>query len=181
MSDYERHSGTIEKVNFVGTLEEFANSIGIKELPKYYDNFEEYFADEITEYQIHNGEIYKIKDKELDNSYDVFDYRIEGNKIRYDLCFYNGGTCLSENIADILDAVGDISQTQEEQDDSIEFKEDIVEVSYSDDFWYALNNGYIDLDAILVENEAKQKLIEAISVVEDFQYLLESQDFFVEI
>lgn len=77
--------------------------------------------------------------------------------------------------------VGDISQTQEEKDDSIEFKEDVEEVSYSDDFWYALNNGYIDLDAILVENEAKQKLIEAISVVEDFQYLLESQDFFVEI
>lgn len=181
MSDYERHSGTIEKVKFEGTLEEFAKSIGIIELPKYYDDFEEYFADEIREYQIHNGEIYKIEDKELDNSYDVFDYRIEGNKIRYDLCFYNGGTCLSENIADILDAVGDISQTQEEKDDSIEFKEDVEEVSYSDDFWYALNNGYIDLDAILVENEAKQKLIEAISVVEDFQYLLESQDFFVEI
>ena len=97
------------------------------------------------------------------------------------MCFYNGGTCLSENIADILDAVGDLAQISEEHENKLEFKEDVEEVSYSDDFWYALNNGYIDLDAILVENEAKQKLIDAISVVEDFQYLLESQDFFVEI
>ena len=180
MSDYERHSGTIQKVNFEGTLEEFAASIGLKELPKYYDNWEEYFMDVVIDYQIHNGEIYKIEDTEFEDSYDVFDYRIEGNKIRYDLCFYNGGTCLSENISDILNKVGDLSQIQEERECELEFKEDIEEVSYSDDFWYALTNGYINLDEILIDNSAKQRLIEAIGIIEDFQYELESADFFVE-
>lgn len=183
MSDYERHSGTIQKVNFEGTLEEFAASIGLKELPKYYDSWEEYFmndVNDVNDYQIHNGEIYKIEDTVFENSYDVFDYRIEGNKIIYELCFYNGGTCLSENISDILNKVGDLSQIQEEQEDTLEFKDDIEEVSYSDDFWYALTNGYINLDEILIDNSAKQKLIEAIGIIEDFQYELESADFFVE-
>ena len=61
----------------------------------------------------------------------------------------------------------------------LEFKEDVEEVCYTDDFWYALTNGYIDLD-ILVDNEAKAKLIEAISIVKDFEAELTSQDFFVE-
>lgn len=180
MSNYERHSGTIQKVNFEGTLEEFAASIGLKELPKYCDDWEEYFINESEDYQIHNGGIYKIEDTEFEDSFDVFDYKIEGDKIKYNLCFYNGGTCLSENISDILDRVGNLAQIQEEQEETLEFKDDVESVSYSDDFWYALTNGYIDLDEILVDNEAKQKLIEAISIVEDFQYALESSDFFEE-
>ena len=64
--------------------------------------------------------------------------------------------------------------------DNFIFKDDIETVSYSDDFWYALNNGYIDLDAILVDNDAKAKLIEAIELVESFQQELESSDFFEE-
>lgn len=180
MSDYERHNGTIQRVQFDGTLEEFAECLNLGKLPKYCNDWEEYFIDNVEDYHIHNGNIYKIEDIRFEDSFDVFDYKIEGNKIRYDLCFYNGGTCLYENISDILDEVGDLAQIQEEQEDSLEFKEDIEEVSYSDDFWYALNNGYIDLDAILIDNAAKQKLIEAISIVEDFQYILESQDFFEE-
>lgn len=62
----------------------------------------------------------------------------------------------------------------------LEWKDDIDEVSYSDDFWYALTNGYIDLDQLLIDNEAKQKLIDAIDMVENFQSQLESSDFFVE-
>lgn len=72
---------------------------------------------------------------------------------------------------------GDLAQTQE---DELEFKDDIESVSYSDDFWYALTNGYIDLDEILVDNLAKDKLKEAISIIEDFQYQLEQSDFFEE-
>ena len=46
MSDYEKHIGTIEKVNFDGTIEEFAGKLDLGELPDYYENWEEYFINE---------------------------------------------------------------------------------------------------------------------------------------
>jgi hypothetical protein len=59
------------------------------------------------------------------------------------------------------------------------YKDNIDSVSYSDDFWYALTNEYIDLD-ILEDGETKDKLIEAIGIVEAFENDLTSQDFFEE-
>jgi hypothetical protein len=179
MSDYEKHIGTIEKVNFNGTIEEFAGTLDLGELPDFYDNWEEYFRDESEEYHIHNDSIYRIQNEEIDNSDDIFEYKINNNKIEYVLSFYNGGTDLCEQIQDILGEVGSNLSIENESEGFI-WKEDIEEVSYSDDFWYALTNGYIDLDNILVDNNSKEKLKEAISIVEEFQQELESQDFFYE-
>lgn len=179
MSDYERHKGTIERVYFDGSIEEFAESLNLGKLPDYYDDWEEYFRDELTdEYIIYRGNIFKINDTPEDASNDIFEYNIKGNKIEYQFSFYNGGTCLYEQIMDVLEK----AEIQEENNayESVEFKDDIESVSYSDDFWYALTNGYIDLDEILVDNDAKAKLIEAIKLVESFQYELESSDFFEE-
>ena len=72
------------------------------------------------------------------------------------------------------------AEIQEEQECNLEFKDDIESVSYSDDFWYALTNGYIDLDELLIDNKAKQELENAIQIVESFQQELESAAFFEE-
>lgn len=179
MSNYEKHIGTIERINFDGTIEEFAETLNLGKLPDYYDSWEEYFRSESDDYYIHNSKIYKIQDNEVDNSEDIFEYKINDNKIEYVLSFYNGGTCLSEEIGDILDSVGNKLDEVLAQDEFI-WKEDIESVSYSDDFWYALTNGYIDLDELLEDNKTKQELINAIQLLESFQSELESADFFEE-
>lgn len=61
----------------------------------------------------------------------------------------------------------------------LEFKQDVESVCFSDDFWYALTNGYIDLD-ILEDNEAKTELIKAIQLVQEFEDTLYEQDFYEE-
>ena len=179
MSDYEKHIGTIEKVNFDGSIEKFAESLNLGELPDYYDNWEEYFRDESDDYHIYNANIYRIRDEEIDNSDDIFEYKINNGKIDYVLSFYNGGTCLYEQIRDILgEAEQNLNLTQEISD--FIWEDDIESVSYSDDFWYALTNGYINLDELLIDNKAKQELENAISIIEDFQQKLESAEFFEE-
>ena len=61
MSDYERHRGTIERVYFDGSIEEFAESLNLGKLDKFYDDWEEYFIDELSdEYIIYGGNIFKI-------------------------------------------------------------------------------------------------------------------------
>jgi hypothetical protein len=182
MSYYERHKGTIERVYFAGSIEEFAESLNLGKLPDYYDDwgeyFREYFREELSdEYIIYNGNIFKVNNTEEDASNDIFEYNINGGKIEYQFSFYNGGTCLYEQLMEVLEK----AEIQEETEiDDFIFKDDIESVSYSDDFWYALTNGYIDLDNILVNNDAKNKLIDAIDLVESFQYKLESSDFFEE-
>lgn len=182
MSDYERHRGTIERVYFDGSIEEFAESLNLGKLDKFYDDWEEYFRDELSdEYIIYSGNIFKINNIEEDTSDDIFEYKISPNKIEYQLSFYNGGTCLYEQLLEVLEkAEIEEANIEDTEFDNFIFKDDIESVSYSDDFWYALTNGYIDLDAILVDNDAKAKLIEAIELVESFQQELESSDFFEE-
>lgn len=178
MSDYERHRGTIERVHFDGDLEAFAESLSLGDLPDYYDNWEEYFRDNIEDYVIYKGDIFKINNKEEDASNDIFEYKINGDKIEYQFSFYNGGTCLYENIVEVLEKV-ELEELEDHSNDFI-FKDDVESVSYSDDFWYALTNGYINLDKILVDNSVKVELIRAIELVQDFQHKLESSDFFEE-
>ena len=181
MSDYERNRGTIERVYFDGSIEEFAESLNLGKLSDSED-WEEYFRDELSdEYIIYSGNIFKINNIEEDTSDDIFGYKISPNKIEYQLSFYNGGTCLYEQLLEVLEkAEIEEANIEDTEFDNFIFKDDIETVSYSDDFWYALNNGYIDLDAILVDNDAKAKLIEAIELVESFQQELESSDFFEE-
>ena len=174
MSDYERHRGTIERVHFDGDLEAFAESLSLGDLPDYYDNWEEYFRDNRVDYVIYKGDIFKINNIEEDASNDIFEYNVNGDKIDYQFSFYNGGTCLYENIIEVLE------KAESEDSDDFIFKDDIESVSYSDDFWYALTNGYINLDEILVDNKAKSELIKAIELLEAFQCELESSDFFEE-
>lgn len=177
MSDYERHTGTIERVYFDGSIDKFGKEIVGTELDKFYNNWADFFRDYFIEYGyfIYKDIIYKITNEEHDTSSDIFEYKIVDSKIEYQFSFYNGGTDLTEQIEELLD----ILEESIDENTDLKFKEDVESVSYSDDFWYALTNGYIDLD-ILEDNDAKKRLIEAISIVEDFQLTLESQDFFEE-
>ena len=49
MSDYERHRGTIERVYFDGSIEEFAESLNLGKLDKFYDD---YFMDKYNQEEI---------------------------------------------------------------------------------------------------------------------------------
>lgn len=111
MSDYEAHYGKIKKVETGLSCEEFAKQEFIKltkeeDLPKGYDNFIEALRDESEEFYFIDSNIYKIENTELDGDSDVFRYKeLEDNSIEYNLRFYNGGTCLSEQIQKIIDKV----------------------------------------------------------------------------
>ena len=111
MSDYETHYGKIKKVETDLSCEEFAKQEFIKltrkdTLPKGYKNFIEALRDYDSEYFFINSKIYKIENNELDGDSDIFQYKeLEDNSIEYNLRFYNGGTCLSEQIERIVDKV----------------------------------------------------------------------------
>ena len=111
MSDYEAHYGKIKKVETELSCEEFAKQEFIKitgkaVLPKTYNNFIEALRDESEEFYFIESNIYKIENTELDSDSDVFHYKeLEDNSIEYNLRFYNGGTCLSEQIEEIISKV----------------------------------------------------------------------------
>ena len=109
MSNYERHTGTIQKVDFKGNIDEFANWLGLKELPSYCEDWEEYFRYESDEYILRNDNIYRIDNKEMPNESDIFEWHFEGDTIRYMVSFYNGGCNLSELLFDILEEAADAS------------------------------------------------------------------------
>lgn len=108
MSDYEAHYGKIKKVETELSCEEFAKQEFIKitdkeVLPKGYNNFIEALRDESEEFYFTDSDIYKIENNELDSDSDIFQYKeLEDNSIEYNLRFYNGGTCLSEQIKEII-------------------------------------------------------------------------------
>ena len=111
MSDYESHYGKIKKVETDLSCEEFAKQefirlTGKDTLPKYCDNFIEALRDESEEFYFVNSNVYKIEDNNLRDDSDILQYKeLEDNSIEYTLRFYNGGTCLSEQIETIINKV----------------------------------------------------------------------------
>lgn len=111
MSDYETHYGKIKKVETDLSCEEFAKQEFIKLTGKDiisigYNTFIEALREYDSEYFFINSKIYKIENNNLDGDSDIFEYKeLEDNSIEYTLRFYNGGTCLSEQIGEILDRV----------------------------------------------------------------------------
>ena len=56
------------------------------------------------------------------------------------------------------------------------FKKDLARIGTSDDFWYDLNeSGYIEPFNILENGEQLQQLLEAISLVRNFEKALEAK------
>ena len=108
MSDYETHYGKIKKVVTDLSSEDFAKQefirlTGKDTLPSYCNNFIEALSVESEEFYFIDSDIYKIENNELDSDSDIFQYKeLEDNSIEYNLRFYNGGTCLSEQIEEII-------------------------------------------------------------------------------
>lgn len=111
MSDYETHYGKIKKVETDLSCEEFAKQeftklTGKDALPKYCDNFIEALRDESEEFYFINSNIYKIENNNLGGDSNILQYKkLEDTSIEYTLRFYNGGTCISEQITEILNQV----------------------------------------------------------------------------
>lgn len=110
MSDYERHNGTLIRINpnegesfddmLLRVLKE--NKIDVVESK---DNLTKYFIDELWEtHYIHNGVLYKIDNTECDDSSDIYEARINPNgNISYTLRFYNGGCSFGEALDTALE------------------------------------------------------------------------------
>lgn len=107
MSDYETRKGKLIKIDTDLSIKEFIKDKVGEVLPKYYNSFEEYFKYEFSEqYIIHNGNIYEIVDERLDDYEDIFHYEIKNeNEIEYLFRYYNGGTCLREQIDIMLERI----------------------------------------------------------------------------
>ena len=111
MSDYETHYGKIKKVVTDLSSEDFAKQefirlTGKDTLPSYCNNFIEALSVESEEFYFVNSHIYKIEDNNLEEDSDIFQYKkLEDTSIEYTLRFYNGGTCLSEQIEEIINKV----------------------------------------------------------------------------
>lgn len=109
MSDYESHYGKLIKINKRKLNEaeilEFFKNISQEEIPDYYKDIFEYIKDYQDKYPYYfsSENIYTIEDNYMDPYNYVFNYTKIDNKItEYQFRFYNGGTCLEEQIADLI-------------------------------------------------------------------------------
>ena len=117
MSDYERHKGTLVKVDTDLTKGQFVSKLiedyEIK-VPAYYDltveqDFQYFCSGTIAddyEYYFSDKGIYKIDNTECDSDDDIFEYsKNEKGEVEYQFQFYNGGTCLSEQVDELIEKI----------------------------------------------------------------------------
>lgn len=105
MSRTELHVGTLRKVEYSNaTLEELCKSLceelGIEPYEGY--NWYQTLTTECWDYIAHNGELYRVEDKELEEgTVDVLTKNEDGT-FSYIQEFWNGGTCLFERLENSL-------------------------------------------------------------------------------
>lgn len=116
MSDYERHKGKLRKVETELSPKDFVFKLieDNKVKPyEYYDlsnenDFKEFCYDQIGElgYYISLSNVYKIDNTKCDAESDIFEYSMnQDNSIDYQFMFYNGGTCLEEQVEDLINII----------------------------------------------------------------------------
>lgn len=107
MSDYESHRGKIYQIDTDLSCEEFARECYTttynKELPSYCKTYIEALQDESEEFYFYNDKVYQIVNKELDPDRDEFYFQpLADGTVEYIFRFYNGDTCLSEQVQEVL-------------------------------------------------------------------------------
>lgn len=110
MSHYESHKGKLVKIKENMTKEEmehFAKTELIHKnvkIPDYYENVLEFIRDNTDKYPYFFGEnsIYEIENYALDPDNDEFWYQNKGEEVEYSFRFYNGGTCLEEQVQELI-------------------------------------------------------------------------------
>lgn len=116
MSDYKRHKGTLKRVSIGMSPKDFIDKLvqekNIK-VSSYYDftneeDIRDFCADVLLDlgYYINNDRIYQIINEEKDPDRDIFEYKVKENgQVEYEFKFYNGGTCLSEQVYDLINII----------------------------------------------------------------------------
>jgi hypothetical protein len=107
LSETVHYKGVLRKVERQEeeTLEaQCKRLLGNKELPSYFDSYEEYLVDE--NYQnitIQNGIVYQVEKEDVDPYSDIFRASISDNgEIEFEVRYYNGGCGFDEAIEDAL-------------------------------------------------------------------------------
>ena len=110
MSETVHYKGVLRKVerNEGETLEEQCKRLlESKELPSYYDTYQEYFVDEnYRRMTIQNGIIYRVEKEEVDPYSDIFRASINyKDEIEFEVKYYNGGCGFDEAIEDAIKSI----------------------------------------------------------------------------
>lgn len=88
------------------TLEEFCKRLLIgKELPSYFDSYQEMLLDEYYQkYIINNGKLYSVDRQKIDFDEDIFMAvkNKNGDGIDFEVKYYNGGCSFNEAIEEAL-------------------------------------------------------------------------------
>ena len=116
MSEYETHKGTIKRVFTDLTPKEFVLKLVLDEeveVPNYYnledeEDFKEFCSYDLLEYGfvIYKDGIFSINNKEYEDIDTIFEYNLrDSDTVDYHFRFYNGGTCLSEMLEEVLEKI----------------------------------------------------------------------------
>lgn len=108
MSSYVRYKGTIKEAN-ISESEALdlikSRNPKFKSIPKYFNNYFEYLADQYdNEFIIINNKLFFIKfDVKSRDDFDFIDlFKNEDGSYDFHTLFYDGGTCLSEELKNKL-------------------------------------------------------------------------------
>ena len=107
MSETVHYKGVLRKVERLNeeSLEEQCKRIlGNKELPSYYDTYQEYLLDEYYDgMTIQNGVVYQVEREEVDPYDDLFNAQVRDNgEIAFEVRYYNGGCGFNEAIEEAI-------------------------------------------------------------------------------
>jgi hypothetical protein len=110
LSETVHYKGVLKKVErYEGeTLEEQCKRLmGNKELPSYFDSYEEYLVDEnYKKITIQNGVVYRVEKEDVDPDSDIFKANInDKGEIEFEVRYYNGGCGFDEAIEEAVNRI----------------------------------------------------------------------------
>ncbi|MFO1442869.1 hypothetical protein KDN24_06525 [Bacillus sp. Bva_UNVM-123] len=110
MSETVHYKGALRKIERYEkeSLEEQCKRLlDNKELPSYFDTYEEYLLDECyKEITVQGGIVYHIEKEELDPYDEIFNSSIkDSGEIEFEVRYYNGGCSFNEAIAEAIENI----------------------------------------------------------------------------
>lgn len=119
MSETVHYKGLLKKVtrDTGETLEEQCKRLlGNKELPSYFDSYQEYLLDEhYQNFYIQDNDLYLVEKEEIDPDSNIFNANIKDNgDIEFEVKYYNG-SCSFDEAIDIAFKTLKMEETNESQ------------------------------------------------------------------
>ncbi|MEK3955684.1 MULTISPECIES: hypothetical protein [unclassified Psychrobacillus] len=111
MSETVHYKGVLSRVERFekeNLEEQCKRLLGNKELPSYFDSYEEYLLDKhYRTMTIQNGDVYQVEKEEVDPDSGIFNASIsENGEITFEVRYYNGGCGFDEAIENALKNIG---------------------------------------------------------------------------